>query len=759
MKDLLRLFLTISITLFFSCEKPEETEKYKRPDWLAGKLYDQITDQESLSTFAEALSLTGYDTIINVSGVYTVFAPTNEAFVEFLSDHEQYVGDISNIPEEELIRIVKFHIIQNPWNRTQLQTLNPNGWITDDDHPIASKPWSFKRQTLLSEDNEKYYYKSVRGNYTLVDSTRSDQFKIVYSGNRKFAPIFFDDFFQLNNLSSEDYAFYFGRPYEAGNLYFANAQLGAEIFAENGFVYPVDRVIEPAKNGRELLNDETGASSYSAFLNLIYQFPEFNFNKEATFNQAEAIAGLTFDSLFNLTYPDLIFNIHDEEYEGSYGKSTQFHYGLMAPNDDAFQKMMNEVVTANSGYPHWTDQASIPDEVKKLIINAHMSEFPVYKSNFTEGFYNGLDDKITLSESNIAEKYFGSNCTFLGLKEAIVPRAFTSVTAPVYLRPGYATFMRAMEYSRVLPALKRPGTDFAFYVISDETLDIDSSLMVRWIDKDLNRYSLRAYDRGGEQMLSMSRNELAKRILNQVAVNRPVGDARKEFLENLAGNYIVIDNTNNTAQGSKPNVYGYLGDSILVPNLPPVKLDEPTDNGETYEVKSWFGYSKNTLFALVQSYAKFYSLLAQAGMIDTKKYEFTFINTGDYYTVFAPSDHALTAAGADTLPKADLQELLRYHFVRDHLIFTDGKKPAGYYETMRKEESLNDFTVEYAALNLVPGTDYIEILNEEGDLYYRIEEAGNKTNRMGISYTGETDDYWEFITTSVVHEIDTVLLK
>jgi uncharacterized surface protein with fasciclin (FAS1) repeats len=759
MKNLQLLILAGFAIFLFSCEKLEDTEKYARPDWLAGKLYDQILDQESLSIFAEALELTGYDTIINVSGSYTVFAPTDEAFQLFFNENPQYNGELSNVPVGEVEKIVKFHIIQNPWNRTQLQTLNPSGWITDDDHPIDSKPWSYKRQTLLSDPNEKYYYVSDRGVYTIVDSLKSDQYRIVYSGKRKYAPIYFDEYFELNSLSHEDYSFYYNRPYNAGNLYYCGAEIGIEVFAENGFIYPIDRVVEPSKNGKQLLEQGLEGKSYSSFLDLIYQFPEFNFNREATFSQTEALAGQEFDSLFNLNYPDLLFRIHDEEYQGSFSRSTQRHYGLLAPDDDAFQKFLDEVVTAKSGYPHWAELEIIPDEIKKLIVNAHMSDFPVYKTNIDEGFYNGLDDKVFIAESDISEKYYGSNCTFLGLSEAVIPRAFSSVTAPVYLRPGYSTFMRCMEYSRVLPALKRPGTDFAFYVLSDERLALDSSAIVNWIDQDLNRYNIRAFHRGEEQMMNMSRTELGKRILNQVAVSRPAGVGRKEFLENLAGNYITVDNENNLVYGSKPNSFGYLGDSLLTPDSPPVRLAEPTDNGETYDVLSWFSFNKTTLFALVQSYSKFYELLIKAGMVDAKNYVFTFINEGDFYTVFAPTNSALLTAQADTLQKADLQKLLRYHFVPDHLIFTDGKKPSGEYLTSRPDDSSGGGSGQFATINLETGVDYINILNDQGELYYRIDEASNITNRMGISYTGELDSYWEFITTAVVHQVDTVLIK
>jgi uncharacterized surface protein with fasciclin (FAS1) repeats len=111
------ILFTGIFALFISCKDDfYENDKFKRPDWLAGKLYTQISEQSSLSTFARCLELTGYDTIINTSGSYTLFAPDNEAFTLYFQNNQKY-NSIEEIPLEELTRIVKYHIVQNPWSR------------------------------------------------------------------------------------------------------------------------------------------------------------------------------------------------------------------------------------------------------------------------------------------------------------------------------------------------------------------------------------------------------------------------------------------------------------------------------------------------------------------------------------------------------------------------------------------------------------------------------------------------------------------
>ena len=148
------LFLT-TISLFFAgCKEDLKKNMFARPKWLAGKLYTQILSQPDLSTFASCLKLTGYDTIINVSGSYSVFAPNNDAFVLYFQTHTNY-NSINDIPISELTRIVKFHIVQNPWSLAQLRELDVYGWIDSTDIN-NNLPRGFKRETVLMERDKNF---------------------------------------------------------------------------------------------------------------------------------------------------------------------------------------------------------------------------------------------------------------------------------------------------------------------------------------------------------------------------------------------------------------------------------------------------------------------------------------------------------------------------------------------------------------------------------------------------------------------------
>lgn len=753
--------LLIGSIFLFGCKDIYDLEKYQRPDWLSGKIYTQISTVPDLSYFKTCIDLTGYDSILDVTGFYTVLAPTNEAFEQWFTEHPEYGNKLENIPSQDLENLVERHILQNGWSLKQLQSLDIYGWIDKND-PDNDKPRGYKRQTLQQDKNKNYYFKLNGNREQVVDSLESDDFKKVFSKSRKYGSLFFDDYFGVNDLQTDDYEFYFGRSFEIGNIYYGKAKIvGGEIFAENGFVYRIDQVTDPLFNAEQIMQESNSQYSFETFRKLINIYSIFTANMLATNLQPEAKAGGSFDTLFNLSYPELVFNPQEELTGPNTSKSeytVRYQNGILAPTDEAFQRLLDEVVTSASGYPHWTNFDNMPLEVKRIIINAHLTDKPVYRTNIKKGFKNGAKDIITVDEADIVYKYYGSNCSFLGLNKAIVPRAFSSITGPIYLRPGYSTFQYAMEYSKTLPALKEEGADYSFFALSDEQFLLDTSLILNWINKDQNRYNFRTWDRQSVSYKIIPVNQLTKMILNQVGIKQPTGSANKEFIENLAGNIIVVNNLDNTVTGGLPNTWGYNGDSVFTYH--PVPLDENTDNGKTYEVSGWFNTPVASMYAWITSYPEFYNLIVKADLFDNIFYSFHFLTEGETYTVFIPTANALANYNTDSLSKVELQNFIKYHFVRGARIWTDGSSPDGSYETLREDESSTQFLTKYSTLNIETSADKIRILDKEGNLYTEINENESTTNKM-IAFDTDlvSSSKYDYIITGVLHEIDTVLVK
>ncbi len=580
------LSLIFMCTLVWSCEKWTEKEIYKRPAWLPGKLYTAVKVQENLTLFAECLRLTELDKILDVSGSWTVFAPSDDAMRQFLAENNY--SSISVIPSDELERITEFHIIQNPWSYEQLQTLGINGWRKGD--ATNANPLAYKRETMFRNPVEKYWFKRDRNReMILLDSINADGYRRVYVQSRKYVPVFFDEYVKTNGITPEDFRFYFDRPYEYGNVYYAGAKIiKSDIFAENGFVHVIDKVVKPMLNARELLEKERFDESYKLFLEMIYwYYPDFVPNLPATFNQPEVRQGGVVDTLYDLTYANLAFNLHSERII-NLNQTLARHNGLYAPTDEAFRKFIDGTLTAKSGFPHWPDIKSLPKDIVNLIITQNFRSTPIYPStNQYRQIFNQAN-RYYQKEDGIIRKEFGSNCTFIGLDTYNPDRAFTSVTGPVFCRPNFSLFRRALLFSGAIDDIARHPGKLYFFPISDYALTVDSSLVINWINRDEENYNFVVLNKNTGRVENVTRNTLRNWILNQVGTSVSGIVNGKESIRTLSGRTLTWDHTNNTIRGTLPSTAGYRSD--IITTCVPVPMNEPADNGKTWGVDYWFNF-------------------------------------------------------------------------------------------------------------------------------------------------------------------------
>jgi uncharacterized surface protein with fasciclin (FAS1) repeats len=762
------IFFAGLFIFFFSCKKDlQQDPKYKRPDWLAGKLYTQIVAQSELSTFAHCLKLVGYDTIINTSGSYTVFAPNNDAFVLYFQNHQGY-HSVEDIPIRELTRIVKYHIIQNPWSEEQLQKLDIYGWIDTLDQN-NDQPKGFKRETLLREKDQKFGIShDQNNNISIVDTLQSSFYRRNATDSRKFAPVFYKKYLDAYGLNGDDYKFYFNRSFEnANDLYYLEGRIvKGDIFAENGFVHIIDRVIEPLQNAYQILSTVKNNHSYSEFLGLIDAFPHFTFNATKTNAQSGAHAGLAVDSLFDISYPDLVFDIVNEQTKAPTGTvfssnvanvTIRYQNGLIAPTNEAFEAFINEYLV---GSGKWGSLNNAPRFIKKIIVNTYMSSNPIYPTYIQKGFNNGENDIVKLDGSTVVQQQFGSNCSFIGVNKAIVPRAFNSVTGPIYLNRGYSTAMYAIEQAGLLTALKKENNNYSLFVESDVNCSDDSSLIYR-SSIGTQPSSFAAFQISGNRAteFQIGTNDLRTLLLNHIGLDNPKRIARKEFIKNMAGNYLIVNNQTGEVSGTAHTIIGYMGS--VETQVIPSQISTNTDNGKTYDIKNWFSFSGPSIYSKISStpaYSKFQALLLQAGLIDVANFRYNFISDNEFYTIFVPNNTAIDSYRTDTLTTDQLRKFLMMHFVQGEIIFTDGYKPAGYYETTRVDESSTAYSTAYTKIYLNPGIDVINIPDKNGNTYLAINESQVTNMITSITLSTTPAAYLSVVSNAVIHEIDKVLL-
>ena len=100
------------LTFTFSCKKGFN-DYYGDKNPKGGYLYEKIKSEPVFSIFSKGLERADLGQFIGQGGLYTVFAPTDEAFSKFLNNNGY--ASIDEVPIDKLFKILSFHIVNNMW--------------------------------------------------------------------------------------------------------------------------------------------------------------------------------------------------------------------------------------------------------------------------------------------------------------------------------------------------------------------------------------------------------------------------------------------------------------------------------------------------------------------------------------------------------------------------------------------------------------------------------------------------------------------
>jgi uncharacterized surface protein with fasciclin (FAS1) repeats len=102
----LLLLIFFALFLFLSCEREGEDTIYKVYD---EKMLDEILEEKDLTVFLEVIDQAKFRGTVHAYGTYTLFAPVNEALVNYFQDMGK--SRAADLTQEEAAAIVKYHLI------------------------------------------------------------------------------------------------------------------------------------------------------------------------------------------------------------------------------------------------------------------------------------------------------------------------------------------------------------------------------------------------------------------------------------------------------------------------------------------------------------------------------------------------------------------------------------------------------------------------------------------------------------------------
>lgn len=665
------IFVFIISLIIFSCKR-QFGDFYDPPTGQKGQIYLQLAANPSLSTFVSAIDkVPGLKQELSSSGLFTVMAPDNHAFVQFFASHPSY-GSVDGIQADTLAALVKFHIMK---------------WMLLQDHFL--NPGAIGTTTLPDFSTFKYLTRATTKYNEKLTATR--ELPIYY--DNKMLQVYTPNFFTYFSVTPTDYSNVYG----AGTVLNEETKInvmGAQvkelnITGGNGVYYVIDKVLSPPMNVAQELDNNAEYSEYNQLLKK--RFVTYTYNAAGTLaqgNNGDINNDGLVDSMWTRNYStDVNF---DKENPMMPDNKTKLSLSVFIPSKSAFTQYMNTKLLPN--FENNID--SIPSHTLKLLYQGHITNEMNWPSRIDAGYVaSTLGDKpIAVTRSNIISVKMASNGLFYCTDNVAEPKAFTAVTGPAFFSKKYWYFAEMIVQSGGLGVLTSSGLKYTIFAPTDIAF---MKRTIYWIKTPVSGAAAGFYrvDPATLVQTAVSSTEIATIVNSHVVLNNElvVGSIPDGFYPSPNTSFIVVQNG---------KVFGSERDTI--PNI--IESNIKMSNGYFNGIDKLMMAPQQSIYAMINGtnatavppvtpeYLKFKELCSAAGILATDFGTITAAAANRKFTLFVPSNESIIAAqnlypaagslpqtgaqGSTTITTAMKTQLLAYikgFFVPDKQICTDGK--------------------------------------------------------------------------------------
>ena len=745
MKKPIKLILVaiFAIGMFGMTGCVDHQERYETPPWLGGSSIETLKERGNYNTFLELMEKANYTVPISKQ-LFTLFVPNDEAFATYFKSVGK--NSVADLTKDEAVQLFTLHVLRNPRSRTQLVYEYAWGEFQGPNQaaPMGEYASLFHRKPTPSTSIP--YSEVVKYD---TPGQKAGTELLMYTGGKNiglFTEEFFTDF--GGNPNGDDYLFMFpGSTWKKGYtpnlkaMNWHNAQVipnpeipdELEVRTASGFIYFLDRVVAPMKSIEEHMR--ANLDKYGLFYDILQRFAEYG-------NQRTDEQGRI---LYMKNYTSPLFNLAEER-----GPSTntavppQNMWTAFLPPNDVLQNYLNNTVLK-----YYNSLDSVPRVTLFYILQTQLSARLVVMSALEKGYFNAFGDAMNIPKSDIASGYMCSNGVVYESKKVLEPNVFTCVPGLLFIDKDYSTLLYALNAANMLTSLSNPDSPVTLfastnaelekygirYNATNAVIEFRSPANGKWNPMGSTELSIFAQDQIFKGRLSdFSGDGTFVKLTSENYIryaNNKISAAENQFKSQVAGVTDVIENERN----------GFL-----------VKVDKPIQS------RLLMGdYLKSD--PEVSDFVKLLeatNLLARAQFSDTREVYFNlkFLAAAKNWTGFIPTNSAMQKAREEgfinipvtpttgwfsrlsTAGKDSVSSFIMYHFVKDDVVFDDGKL-SGNLNTNRTFRNEEGRTVN-ATVKITNIPNNLSLYDVSGQVVYLNNAKANILVRKGVCHKIDT---------------------
>lgn len=675
-----------------------DNDHYKAPDWLKGNAYEVLQKEGNYSIFLKGVDLSNFKDKVAGKSIVTVMAPNDEAFAAFLQ--KKGYSSIEELNEQApsyLNRLIGYHIMYYAYDWAKMVNFRPidGDGATEDDKEVMAG-YYYKHRTHSQDPIEQ---KRVK----LTANATTDTLLTIYHYEH-FLPVFSNKLFETKGIDAKyNYEYFFpetewnGKTGAEGGFNIANAKVtdSDNVITDNGYLYHVDRVLEPMKT---IYQEMASNANYSKFLEMYDQYAVYT---TADVETNEALGYEAYVQGHN-GVPTIAYEWPVLSWQ-ALSTLERVGYNIFAPTNQAMDNFFKNFWTAEGGYATLADLDKL---ITRYFIYQSFSEedFLVFPEEIKSGeVLTPYGSPINIDPDKVTDRKVCSNGLLYGMDEMKAPAIFSSVAGPAFKDTTYLPYLYALDGSDQILPLASNKTEFVTLMPSSKQL-FNTYPAIR-LHETINGKELQQYNEEAGDFVAMGSG--AKRDIVQMHVA-----ANVESLP-ATGTAVVSTNT--------PYNYWFVKDGQITTNAlfneqieptyekqtPFVNLTPITNAGQAWDNGCSYAYDYEGIFEPVKGdglsmklaicndknypYYMFSQLLKKAGLITGTTLSARIVTLTDRFFVFIPTNEAITE-NLTKIPGCAKLSIDANGAIAGNLGTTDKNKLANYLCDYFVNSLMNSFT-------------------------------------------------------------------